>query len=242
MPARRSLTPARGMRGGLFEWFRQAKCSRRQVRVRARRGDLASDRCRRFVSSHRRGQREAKGKSEASTKTTAFRSRLRAFAQRPALAGGNVRASVGSRGNGKRRLPGRLRTPGAWKPATSRDRQRNFSPRKALKTHKMRKESRFARARFEDLRTSPRRRGGAARILRRRGRSGAAREALTAKRSRSEMAPQRFEKIESGRGNGMGPEAPNLQDLVPGRAAHRAPRADPNGGQLGSYKVAENGA
>jgi hypothetical protein len=43
---------------------------------------------------------------------------------------------------------------------------------------------------------------------------GSRRERLTAKRSRPEMAPQRFEKIESGPGNGRGSEASNLQDLV----------------------------
>jgi len=33
------------------------------------------------------------------------------------------------------------------------------------------------------------------------------------------MAPQRLEKTESAPGNGMGSEASNLQNLVPGRAA-----------------------
>jgi hypothetical protein len=50
----------------------------------------------------------------------------------------------------------------------------------------------------------------------------AAREDLTAKRSRPEMAPQRLEKIESAPGNGMVPEDSNPQDVVPGRAAGRA--------------------
>ena len=50
----------------------------------------------------------------------------------------------------------------------------------------------------------------------------AAREGLTAKRSRREMAPQRLEKIESAPGNGMGSEASKPQDLVHGRAADRA--------------------
>jgi len=50
----------------------------------------------------------------------------------------------------------------------------------------------------------------------------AAREGLTAKRSRPEMAPQRLEKIESAPENGMGSEASNPQDLVHGRAAGRA--------------------
>jgi hypothetical protein len=49
--------------------------------------------------------------------------------------------------------------------------------------------------------------------------AGIAARELTAKRSRREMAPQRFEKIESAPGNGMGSEASNLQDLVHGRAA-----------------------
>jgi hypothetical protein len=47
----------------------------------------------------------------------------------------------------------------------------------------------------------------------------AARENLTAKRSRPEMAPQRLEKIESAPGNGMGSEASNPQDVVHGPAA-----------------------
>src|SRR6202167_1371491 len=50
----------------------------------------------------------------------------------------------------------------------------------------------------------------------------AAREGLTAKRSRPEMALQRLEKIESAPGNGMGSEASNPQDVVHGRAADRA--------------------
>jgi hypothetical protein len=50
----------------------------------------------------------------------------------------------------------------------------------------------------------------------------AAREDLTAKRSRPEMAPQRFEKIESAPGNGMVWEDWNPQDVVHGRAAGRA--------------------
>jgi hypothetical protein len=49
----------------------------------------------------------------------------------------------------------------------------------------------------------------------------AAREDLTAKRSRPEMPPQRLEKIESAPGNGMAPEDSNPQDLVHGRAAGR---------------------
>jgi hypothetical protein len=55
-----------------------------------------------------------------------------------------------------------------------------------------------------------------------RAKSSAAREGLTTKRSRPEMAPQRLEKIESAPGNGMGSEASNPQDLVRGRAADRA--------------------
>jgi hypothetical protein len=50
----------------------------------------------------------------------------------------------------------------------------------------------------------------------------AAREDLTAKRSRPEMAPQRLEKIVSAPGNGMVAEDSNPQDLVHGRAAGRA--------------------
>ena len=52
--------------------------------------------------------------------------------------------------------------------------------------------------------------------------AGIARERLTVKRSRREMAPQRLEKIESGPGNGRGLEASNTQDVVDGRAADRA--------------------
>ena len=86
------------------------------------------------------------------------------------------------------------------------DRQGNFPPCKALKTHKMRKESRFCASRF---------RGPAERCAA--SLAGvAAREGLTAKRSRPEMAPQRLEKIESAPGNGMGSEASNPQDVVHG--------------------------
>src|SRR5271168_514193 len=52
--------------------------------------------------------------------------------------------------------------------------------------------------------------------------AGIARERLTAKRSRREMAPQRLEKIESEPGNGMGSEASSPQHLVYRRAADRA--------------------
>ena len=51
----------------------------------------------------------------------------------------------------------------------------------------------------------------------------AARESVTAKRSRREMAPQRLEKIESAPGNGMVSVASNPQDVVRARAADRAP-------------------
>ena len=52
----------------------------------------------------------------------------------------------------------------------------------------------------------------------------AAREGLTAKRSRPEMAPQRLEKIESAPGNGRVSEASNPQDLVHGaRLTQRSP-------------------
>jgi hypothetical protein len=50
----------------------------------------------------------------------------------------------------------------------------------------------------------------------------AAREGLTAKRSRPEMAPQLLEKIESAPVNGMASGASNPQDVVHGRAADRA--------------------
>jgi hypothetical protein len=54
----------------------------------------------------------------------------------------------------------------------------------------------------------------------------AAREDMTVKRSRPEMAAQRLEKIESAPGNGMASEALKLQDLVHGRAAERALRLE----------------
>jgi hypothetical protein len=50
----------------------------------------------------------------------------------------------------------------------------------------------------------------------------AAREDL----SRPELAPQRFEKIESGPGNGMASDASKPQHLVHGRAADRALRLE----------------
>jgi hypothetical protein len=50
----------------------------------------------------------------------------------------------------------------------------------------------------------------------------AAREEL----SRPELAPQQFEKIESGPGNGMASDASKLQHLVHGRAADRALRLE----------------
>jgi hypothetical protein len=53
------------------------------------------------------------------------------------------------------------------------------------------------------------------------------------------MAPQRPEKIESAPGNGMGSEASNPQDLVPGRATDRARLRLTN---RKNDKVAEKGA
>jgi hypothetical protein len=53
-----------------------------------------------------------------------------------------------------------------------------------------------------------------------------------------EMATQRFEKIESAPGNGMGSEASNLQHLVRGRAADCALRPT----NRESDEVAEKGA
>jgi hypothetical protein len=53
------------------------------------------------------------------------------------------------------------------------------------------------------------------------------------------MAPQRLEKIESAPGNGMGSEASNPQDLVPGRATDRARLRLTN---RKNDKVAEKGA
>ena len=53
-------------------------------------------------------------------------------------------------------------------------------------------------------------------------------------KGRSEMAPQRLEKIESAPGNGMGSDGSNLQHLVHGHAADR--------GSLGVTGVAKNGA
>ena len=69
----------------------------------------------------------------------------------------------------------------------------------------------------------------------------AAREGLTAKRSRPEMAPQQVEKIESAPGNGMVPEAANPQDVVNGRAADRA-RLRWRAANDKVAKVAEKGA
>jgi len=57
--------------------------------------------------------------------------------------------------------------------------------------------------------------------------------------SRPEMAPQRLEKIESGPGNGMGPETLDPQYLVHGRAADRARLRLTN---REKDKVAEKGA
>jgi hypothetical protein len=54
----------------------------------------------------------------------------------------------------------------------------------------------------------------------------AAREDLTAKRSRPEMAPQGLEKIEFAPGNGMGSEPSDPQDVVRGRAAPCAAPGD----------------
>ena len=60
----------------------------------------------------------------------------------------------------------------------------------------------------------------------------AAREGLTAKRGRREMAPQRLEKIESAPGNGMASEASNPQHLVHGRATDPSfSRPDPAVGE-----------
>jgi len=56
-----------------------------------------------------------------------------------------------------------------------------------------------------------------------------AREGLGAKRSRPEMAPQRLEKIESALGNGSVSETSKPQDVVQGRAAHRALRLKKSG-------------
>jgi hypothetical protein len=65
-----------------------------------------------------------------------------------------------------------------------------------------------------------------------------AREWLTAKRSRREMAPQQLEKIESGPGNGMGSEASNPQDVVHGRVDRARLRLT----SRENDKVAEKGA
>ena len=55
--------------------------------------------------------------------------------------------------------------------------------------------------------------------------AGIAREWLTAKRSRREMAPQQLEKIESAPGNGRVSDGSNPQDLVQG--ARGRPYATP---------------
>ena len=74
----------------------------------------------------------------------------------------------------------------------------NFPLRRALKTRKTRKESRYGRASFAPL--------------------------VAPSRACREMAPQRLEKIESAPGNGMVSEASNPQHLVRGRVAGRALR------------------
>ena len=74
----------------------------------------------------------------------------------------------------------------------------NFPLRKALRTRKTRKESRYGRASFAPL--------------------------VAPSRACPEMAPQRLEKIESAPENGMVSEASKPQHLVYGRVAHRALR------------------
>jgi hypothetical protein len=74
----------------------------------------------------------------------------------------------------------------------------NFPPRKALKTQKTWKESRYGRAPFASL--------------------------VAPSRVCPEMAPQRLEKIESAPGNGMASEVSNPQHLVHGRATDCALR------------------
>ena len=74
----------------------------------------------------------------------------------------------------------------------------NFPLRKASRTRKTRKESRYGRAPFAPL--------------------------VAPSRACPEMAPQRLEKIESAPGNGMVSEASKPQHLVYGRVAHRALR------------------
>ena len=74
----------------------------------------------------------------------------------------------------------------------------NFPLRKALRTRKTRKESRYGRASFSPL--------------------------VAPSRACPEMAPQRLEKIESAPENGMVSEASKPQHLVHGRVAHRALR------------------
>jgi hypothetical protein len=71
---------------------------------------------------------------------------------------------------------------------------------------------------------------------------GIARERLTAKRSRPEMAPQRLEKIESGPGNGMGSEASNPQDVVHGRGRARLRLTRRENDKNCARAVAEKGA
>jgi hypothetical protein len=82
----------------------------------------------------------------------------------------------------------------------------NFPPRKALKTQKTRKESRYGRAPFASL--------------------------VAPSRACPEMAPQWLEKIESAPENGMVSEVSNPQHLVHGRAADRALRRNSLGPRL----------
>jgi hypothetical protein len=110
-----------------------------------------------------------------------------------------------------------------------RDRQGNFPPCKALKTHEMRKEFRFCASPFPraggpacaDARPGAPPAPGDCQRHRARGSNRPGERCKSP--SRSEMAPQRLEKIESALGNGMGSDASNLQDLV-----ERLP-ADPEG-------------
>ena len=108
----------------------------------------------------------------------------------------------------------------------SRRGRENYPGCKALKTHETRKSS-PSRLRNKVLPAPPSRRRSPRPIvdLLNRGVSVAriaARENLTAERSRPEMAPQRLEKIESAPGNGMVSDASKPQHLV-----HGADRALP---------------
>ena len=179
--------------------------------------------------------------------------RRRAFARMGRAERASGRDTIGDVASG----PGRTPVAGRWD--RRRDRGGNFPPCKALKTHKMRKESRFCASPFHGPAERPEHPGGRRDTRLARGsRAGgdpepivdllnrgdsvagiAAREA-DGKRSRPEMAPQRLEKIESAPGNGMASEASNPPDLVHRRAADRAQEGQSRGETFRALQSLEN--